>query len=71
MLRKRVAYRRKTDLQICTVDVNRVSVNQDTRELTSDCFSLDLQQIRILLKVLYRIPDPLEMKAPAQPRASR
>ncbi len=38
MLRKRVAYRRKTDLQICTVDVNRVSVNQDTRELTSDCF---------------------------------
>jgi len=35
----------------------RVNVQQDTREMVSECFSSDLQQITIQLKVLYRIPE--------------
>jgi prohibitin 2 len=35
----------------------RVNVQQDTREVGADCFSSDLQQITIQLKVLYRIPE--------------
>jgi len=35
----------------------RVNVQQDTHEVEADCFSSDLQQIRIQLKVLYRIPE--------------
>jgi prohibitin 2 len=35
----------------------RVNVQQDTREMGADCFSSDLQQITIQLKVLYRIPE--------------
>jgi len=35
----------------------RVNVQQDTREIAADCFSSDLQQITIQLKVLYRIPE--------------
>ncbi len=35
----------------------RVNVQQDTREISAECFSSDLQQINIQLKVLYRIPE--------------
>jgi prohibitin 2 len=35
----------------------RVNVQQDTREVSAECFSSDLQQITIQLKVLYRIPE--------------
>ncbi len=35
----------------------RVNVQQDTREMGAECFSSDLQQITIQLKVLYRIPE--------------
>lgn len=35
----------------------RVNVQQDTREMSAECFSSDLQQITIQLKVLYRIPE--------------
>lgn len=38
-------------------DVWRVNVQQDTREVDAECFSSDLQQININLKVLYRIPE--------------
>jgi prohibitin 2 len=37
--------------------IRRVNVQQDTREISADCFSSDLQQIDIRLKVLYRIPE--------------
>ena len=35
----------------------RVNVQQDTRQMSAECFSSDLQQISIDLKVLYRIPE--------------
>ena len=38
-------------------EVLRVNVQQDTREMAAECFSSDLQQINIHLKVLYRIPE--------------
>ena len=38
-------------------EIRRVNVQQDTREISAECFSSDLQQIRIQLKVLYRIPE--------------
>jgi prohibitin 2 len=34
-----------------------VNVQQDTREITAECFSSDLQQINIQVKILYRIPE--------------
>jgi prohibitin 2 len=37
--------------------IRRVNVQQDTREVSAECFSSDLQQINIHLKVLYRIPE--------------
>lgn len=37
--------------------IERISVRQDTREIKAECFSSDLQQINIRLKVLYRIPE--------------
>ena len=37
--------------------IRRVNVQQDTREVDAECFSSDLQQINIHLKVLYRIPE--------------
>ena len=37
--------------------IRRVNVQQDTREIAAECFSSDLQQINIQLKVLYRIPE--------------
>ena len=38
-------------------EIRRVNVQQDTREISAECFSSDLQQINIQLKVLYRIPE--------------
>jgi prohibitin 2 len=37
--------------------IQRVSVKQDTKEVLAECFSSDLQQITIKLKVLYLIPE--------------
>lgn len=34
-----------------------LSVRQDTRELKAPCFSSDLQQVDVMLKVLWRIPE--------------
>jgi prohibitin 2 len=38
-------------------EIRRVNVQQDTREIDAECFSSDLQQINIHLKLLYRIPE--------------
>ena len=38
-------------------EIRRVNVQQDTREISAECFSSDLQQINIQLKILYRIPE--------------
>jgi len=38
-------------------EIYRVNVQQDTREVSAECFSSDLQQINVQLKVLYRIPE--------------
>lgn len=35
----------------------RVHVRQRTRALTADCFSSDLQQVKVDLRVLFRIPE--------------
>jgi prohibitin 2 len=45
-----------TKLPIVT-EVRRVNVQQDTREVRAECFSSDLQQITMRIKVLYRIPE--------------
>ena len=37
--------------------IRRVNVQQDTREVSAECFSSDLQQINLRIKVLYRIPE--------------
>jgi len=37
--------------------IRRVNVQQDTQEVGAECFSSDLQQVNIRLKVLYRIPE--------------
>ena len=37
--------------------IRRVNVQQDTQDVGAECFSSDLQQINIRLKVLYRIPE--------------
>lgn len=42
--------------------IRRVSVQQDTREMTAECYSADLQQIDIRIKVLYRIPEQSTVK---------
>ncbi len=34
-----------------------VSVRQETREVNADCYSSDLQQVKIDLRVLYRVPE--------------
>ena len=38
-------------------EIRRVNVQQDTREISAECFSSDLQQINIQVKILYRIPE--------------
>lgn len=35
----------------------KVNVQQTTQELAAECFSSDLQQVQVKLKVLYRIPE--------------
>jgi len=37
--------------------IRRVNVQQDTKEVAAECFSSDLQQINLRIKVLYRIPE--------------
>ena len=37
--------------------VRRVNVQQDTQEISAECFSSDLQQLNVRVKVLYRIPE--------------
>ncbi len=38
-------------------EIEHVNVQQDTQEVVAECFSSDLQQINIRLKILYRIPE--------------
>lgn len=38
-------------------EIRRVSVKQNTAEVAAACFSSDLQQVNLRLKVLYRIPE--------------
>ena len=40
-----------------TTTIVPVSVRQQTRELTAECYSADLQQVKTELRVLYRIPE--------------
>ena len=39
-----------------------IAVRQQTRELTADCYSSDLQQVKTELRVLYRIPESSVVK---------
>lgn len=39
-----------------------ISVRQQTKEVTADCYSSDLQQIKVELRVLYRIPENMIVK---------
>jgi len=34
-----------------------VTIRQQTREVSADCYSSDLQQVKMDLRVLYRIPE--------------
>src|ERR1035437_45610 len=34
-----------------------VTIRQQTRDLTADCYSSDLQQVKTELRVLYRVPE--------------
>ena len=43
-------------------EIHMVNVQQDTREVTAECFSSDLQQIKVQVKVLYRIPETSVVK---------
>src|SRR5262245_59111401 len=38
-------------------EIRQVNVQQATEELTAECFSADLQQLKVRIKVLYRIPE--------------
>ena len=38
-------------------EIRRVNVQQKTREMSAECFSSDLQQVVVQLKILYRIPE--------------
>ena len=38
-------------------EIRRVTVKQNTSEISADCFSSDLQQVKLKVKILYRIPD--------------
>lgn len=44
-------------------DVLPVSVRQQTKTTEADCYSSDLQQIKIELRVLYRIPESMVVRA--------
>ncbi|MCX6894645.1 MAG: prohibitin family protein [Verrucomicrobia bacterium] len=39
-----------------------LTVRQQTKELSADCYSSDLQQVRTILRVLYRIPESSVVK---------
>jgi prohibitin 2 len=38
-------------------ELRRISTKQNTREVLADCFSSDLQHLRLKLKILYRVPE--------------
>ncbi|HXH31572.1 MAG TPA: prohibitin family protein [Bacteriovoracaceae bacterium] len=44
-------------------DVLPISVRQQTKSTQADCYSSDLQQIRVELRVLYRIPEGMVVRA--------
>ncbi|HXH75469.1 MAG TPA: prohibitin family protein [Bacteriovoracaceae bacterium] len=44
-------------------DVLKVSVRQQTKTTEADCYSSDLQQIKVELRVLYRIPESMVVRA--------
>lgn len=37
--------------------IDDVSVQQQTQEVAAECFSSDLQQVKVRLKILYQVPD--------------
>ena len=37
--------------------IARVTIRQQTREVNADCYSSDLQQVKMNLRVLYKIPE--------------
>lgn len=39
-----------------------ISVRQQTKSATADCYSSDLQQIKVELRVLYRLPESMVVK---------
>lgn len=43
-------------------DVQDVSVRQETEEMQAECYSSDLQQVNVTLKVLYRVPEQQVVK---------
>jgi prohibitin 2 len=45
-----------------TTHIVPVSVRQQTRELTAECYSSDLQQVKTELRVLYRVPESSVVK---------
>ena len=38
-------------------DVRQISVRQQTETVKTECYSSDLQQLRVVMKILYRIPE--------------
>ncbi len=42
--------------------LERVMVKQQTKSLESECYSSDLQQVNVTLRVLYRIPEAVVVK---------
>ncbi|MBP7143573.1 MAG: prohibitin family protein [Opitutaceae bacterium] len=42
--------------------LERVTVKQQTKSLESECYSSDLQQVNVTLRVLYRIPEAVVVK---------
>jgi prohibitin 2 len=44
-------------------DILPVSVRQQTKNTFADCYSSDLQQIKIELRILYRIPEGMVVRA--------
>lgn len=42
--------------------IERVSVRQNTRSMEADCYSSDLQQLKIIVKVLYSVPETQVVK---------
>ena len=38
-------------------EIRRINTQQTTREVLCDCFSSDLQQVKLKIKILYRVPE--------------